>query len=126
MVAVLAVSVFIFGVHASALHVHAYLDHDHADHVHGLALHEHDLALEETHDGPHVSACDPSAHVVRISYTGTASTGVYPGVAETPVTAVVARALTFAGVVQLLDIRGHGPPPSRFHSLRAPPIQTFF
>ena len=126
MVAVLAVSVFVFGVQASALHVHAYADHDHVDHVHGPALHEHDPGVDESEDGIHLSACDPSAHVVRISYTGTASTDVHPGVADIPVTAVVARALAIAGVVQLLDIRGHSPPPSRFHSLRAPPLQTFF
>jgi hypothetical protein len=126
MVAGLAVSVFIFGVHASAFHVHAYLDHDHVDHLHGPALHEHDPAVDETEDGPHVSVCDPAAHVVRISYTATAGTDVHPGVADTPVTALVARAVATAGVVQLLDIRGHSPPPSRFYSLRAPPLQTFF
>jgi hypothetical protein len=123
MIAVLAACVFTFGVHASALHVHAYLDHDHGDHVHGLAVHEHVALAEEVHDEPHVAACDPSSHVVRISYTATASTDVRPGIADTPVVPALARALTPASVVQLLDVRGHGPPPSPGHPLRAPPLQ---
>lgn len=122
--AVVVVAVILFGTQAAALHVHAYVDHDHTEHHHGPDAHDHEIATES--DEPaHVSSCDPSAHLISVSYTACPGSDVSPdGVALVEV-AVAAETSAVARAVEPLDTRGHGPPGTRCNSLRAPPPQTF-
>ena len=120
----LVASVLLFGLRASGLHVHAYVDHDHEEHHHSPAIHDHDADAGEPDEVPHVSACDPASHIVRVAYAASPTTDVHPVAGDLAVTALPLRALNRTHAVQLLDVRGHGPPPARSYSLRAPPLQT--
>ena len=119
--AVLALCVFAFGLNALPVHLHAYVDHDHEEHHHGPASHDHDASVEERDSEAHVSACDPSAHIVRISYIASPATDVHPVVGEVVMTALMLRVTDSERAFELLDVRGHGPPQARCQSLRAPP-----
>jgi hypothetical protein len=122
--AVLALCVFAFGANASPLHLHAYVDHDHEEHHHGPASHDHDASVEERDEAPHVSACEPADHIVRISYIATPTTDVHPVVGEVVLTAVMLHVPDSVRAVQILDVRGHSPPQTRVHSLRGPPLHS--
>lgn len=110
--------------HVSALHIHAYTDHDHPEHHHGLAAHEHEHATAtRAPDGTvHLETCNPSRHTISFVFVCAAPPQTPVVDAEFVSPAVPDRAVPPCQVIDVTDIRVHGPPSLTQASPRGPPL----
>ncbi len=105
------------------LHIHWYTDHDHPEHHHGLAAHEHSVSGARTTGADLLlKDCDPSRHKITFSFACAAPPRASWLDAElvTPVVRAP-EPPPLHSLVDLTEIRVHGPPPRTQSTPRAPP-----
>lgn len=112
--------------HVSTLHIHAYTEHDHPEHHHGQALHEHGYGhatvRHSPDDTPQWEGCDPSRHTISLTCVCATPPKSHAVDAEYVTPAGIALDLSLPAVIELTDVRVHGPPSRTLAPPRAPPL----